>query len=186
MTPSRASIVRQANRCPATSRPNPWCIADCTRSIPKRTPNCATLWIGCSSTTPRSCTSPKAHKHWASASVAVPWAFAYGDHPGTPRARVRPQLDRNGSERCLPYPEDRRNGAFTLIIRHTSRRRRTSIRCRSRTCWRDHRSRVFVGAVMELCQEKRGTFKNMEYFTPERVRIEYDLPLGGNFDGFLR
>ncbi len=35
----------------------------------------------------------------------------------------------------------------------------------------------FVGAVMELCQEKRGTFKNMEYLSPERVRIEYELPL---------
>jgi len=35
----------------------------------------------------------------------------------------------------------------------------------------------FVGAVMELCQDKRGEFKNMEYLTPQRVRIEYDLPL---------
>src|SRR5690625_1041159 len=30
---------------------------------------------------------------------------------------------------------------------------------------------------MEICKEKRGTFKDMEYLTPERVRIEYDLPL---------
>ena len=35
----------------------------------------------------------------------------------------------------------------------------------------------FVGAVMELCQERRGTFTNLEYITPERARLEYELPL---------
>ncbi|MBQ2887879.1 MAG: translation elongation factor 4 [Firmicutes bacterium] len=35
----------------------------------------------------------------------------------------------------------------------------------------------FVGNVMELGQEKRGTFLNMEYITPTRVMLIYDLPL---------
>lgn len=35
----------------------------------------------------------------------------------------------------------------------------------------------FVGVVMELCQERRGIFTNMEYITPERARLEYELPL---------
>jgi len=35
----------------------------------------------------------------------------------------------------------------------------------------------FVGAVMELCQEKRGSFANMEYLTPHRVMLSYNLPL---------
>lgn len=35
----------------------------------------------------------------------------------------------------------------------------------------------FVGAVMDLCQDRRGVFKNMEYLTPERARLEYELPL---------
>ncbi|MBU2603620.1 MAG: translation elongation factor 4 [Actinobacteria bacterium] len=35
----------------------------------------------------------------------------------------------------------------------------------------------FVGTVMELCQEKRGTFRDMEYLSTERVRLAYDLPL---------
>lgn len=35
----------------------------------------------------------------------------------------------------------------------------------------------FVGPVMELCQEKRGTFKDMEYITMERTKLEYALPL---------
>jgi GTP-binding protein LepA len=35
----------------------------------------------------------------------------------------------------------------------------------------------FVGAVMELNQEKRGTFINMDYITTSRVNIHYELPL---------
>ncbi len=35
----------------------------------------------------------------------------------------------------------------------------------------------YVGAIMELCREKRGIFKNMEYLTATRVMLIYDLPL---------
>ncbi|NLV92082.1 MAG: elongation factor 4 [Firmicutes bacterium] len=35
----------------------------------------------------------------------------------------------------------------------------------------------WVGAIMELCQNKRGIFSNMEYLTPERTRLVYELPL---------
>ncbi|HHV71178.1 MAG TPA: elongation factor 4 [Clostridia bacterium] len=35
----------------------------------------------------------------------------------------------------------------------------------------------FVGAVMELCQEKRGEFKNMEYLSENRVVLIYHMPL---------
>lgn len=36
----------------------------------------------------------------------------------------------------------------------------------------------YVGAVMELCQERRGEFKNMQYLSETRVELQYDLPLG--------
>jgi GTP-binding protein LepA len=36
----------------------------------------------------------------------------------------------------------------------------------------------YVGAVMELNNERRGTFDHMEYLSPERVHLMYDLPLG--------
>jgi GTP-binding protein LepA len=39
-------------------------------------------------------------------------------------------------------------------------------------CPREH-----VGTVMELNQERRGTFGHMEYLSPERVQLIYDLPL---------
>ena len=35
----------------------------------------------------------------------------------------------------------------------------------------------YVGAVMELCQERRGEHVGMDYLSPERVQIRYDLPL---------
>ncbi|MBR6531004.1 MAG: translation elongation factor 4 [Clostridia bacterium] len=35
----------------------------------------------------------------------------------------------------------------------------------------------YVGAIMDLCQERRGVFKNMTYVTPDRVDIAYELPL---------
>ena len=30
---------------------------------------------------------------------------------------------------------------------------------------------------MDLCQDRRGVFKNMDYITPDRVDIHYELPL---------
>ena len=35
----------------------------------------------------------------------------------------------------------------------------------------------YVGAIMELCQDKRGTFKDMKYIEGNRVLLNYDLPL---------
>ncbi len=36
----------------------------------------------------------------------------------------------------------------------------------------------FIGEVMQLCEEHRGTLKNMEYLSTERVDMNYRLPLG--------
>lgn len=35
----------------------------------------------------------------------------------------------------------------------------------------------YVGAIMDLCQERRGTFKDMTYISADRVELKYDLPL---------
>lgn len=35
----------------------------------------------------------------------------------------------------------------------------------------------YVGAIMELCQRKRGTFVDMKYIEENRVHIHYDMPL---------
>ena len=36
----------------------------------------------------------------------------------------------------------------------------------------------YVGPVMELCQSRRGVHVDMDYLSPSRVQIRYDLPLG--------
>lgn len=35
----------------------------------------------------------------------------------------------------------------------------------------------YIGAVMELCREKRGTYKSMDYIDKTRVMISYSIPL---------
>ena len=35
----------------------------------------------------------------------------------------------------------------------------------------------FVGSIMELCQDRRGVFKDMKYLDDKRVDIHYELPL---------
>lgn len=35
----------------------------------------------------------------------------------------------------------------------------------------------YVGAIMDLCQERRGVFIDMQYVTTERVDIHYEMPL---------
>src|SRR5690606_25448051 len=35
----------------------------------------------------------------------------------------------------------------------------------------------YIGAVMTLCQERRGQFKNTAYLDTKRVDITYELPL---------
>ena len=35
----------------------------------------------------------------------------------------------------------------------------------------------YIGPIMELCQDKRGNFINMEYLDETRVSINYDIPL---------
>ena len=35
----------------------------------------------------------------------------------------------------------------------------------------------YIGPLMELCQDKRGTFLNIDYIDTERVTINYELPL---------
>ena len=35
----------------------------------------------------------------------------------------------------------------------------------------------YIGPIMELCQDKRGNYINMEYIDPTRVNIHYEIPL---------
>ena len=36
----------------------------------------------------------------------------------------------------------------------------------------------FLGGTMDLCQQKRGQMKNMDFLSPERVELRYAMPMG--------
>lgn len=36
----------------------------------------------------------------------------------------------------------------------------------------------YIGSIMELCQERRGIYKDTKYLDTDRVELHYDLPLG--------
>lgn len=35
----------------------------------------------------------------------------------------------------------------------------------------------FIGSIMELCQNKRGIYKNVDYLDPTRINVHYEIPL---------
>ncbi len=37
---------------------------------------------------------------------------------------------------------------------------------------------AYIGNIMELCQERRGVYKDTKYLDTDRVELHYDLPLG--------
>jgi len=50
-----------------------------------------------------------------------------------------------------------------------------------------HTPSAYLGAIFELCENRRGTQKNIKYITQDRVIVEYELPLSEiMFDFFDR
>jgi GTP-binding protein LepA len=71
----------------------------------------------------------------------------------------------DGSELVVHSPSDMPDRALIESIREPYIRATI-------LCPREH-----VGAVMELCQERRGTHVDMAFLSQERVQLHYDLPL---------
>ena len=71
----------------------------------------------------------------------------------------------NGRELTVHNPSDMPDPASIEEIREPYIR--ASIIC----------PKEYIGAVMELCVERRGEHAGMHYLSPERVQLTYDLPL---------
>ena len=71
----------------------------------------------------------------------------------------------DGSEVVVHSPSDMPDRALIASIREPYIRATI-------LCPREH-----VGAVMELCQERRGTHVDMAFLSQQRVQLHYDLPL---------
>ena len=44
---------------------------------------------------------------------------------------------------------------------------------------------AYIGNIMELCQERRGVYKDTKYLDTDRVELHYDLPLGEIVNDFF-
>jgi GTP-binding protein LepA len=71
----------------------------------------------------------------------------------------------DGSEAVVHSPSEMPDRALVAEIREPYIRATI-------LCPKEH-----VGAVMELCQERRGTHVDMAYLSQQRVQLHYDLPL---------
>ena len=40
-----------------------------------------------------------------------------------------------------------------------------------------YKRQSYIGTIMELCQERRGTYKDTKYLDTDRVELHYELPL---------
>ncbi len=153
-----------------------WSSPVCTRSTAPTTRSCATRWTSSSSTTPRWSTSRRPPRPSASLPRRLPGPAAPGGHPRAPGARVRPRPDRHRPQRGLPrghggrrrarghqpseFPTGKIDKVHEPVVRAT-------ILAPSE----------FIGAIMELCQNRRGNLLGMDYLSEDRVEIRYTLPL---------
>jgi len=103
--------------------------------------------------------------------MRIPGAAAHGNRSGTTRQRVRHGCDHHCAQRFiqsiyevhnpsgLPGPNELDYIEEPYII--------AQIISKS----------AFLGAVMNLCIEKRGILKNQVYLTSERVEVTFEMPL---------
>ena len=170
--------ARPPRRCPATARSSRWSSAGSSRSSPTPTPTCATRWKSSRSTTPRSSWEPET-------SDALGFGFRCGFlgllHMDIVRERLEREYDlelmatmpsvefdvtlTNGEELEVHNPSDMPDPGTIAEIREPFIKAQV-------IAPREH-----VGAIMELCQERRGEHAGMHYLSPERVQLTYDLPL---------
>ena len=118
--------------------------------------------------------------------LRLPRPAAPGDHPRPAGAGVRPRPDLHRAERRLPRHarrrhRDRRDQPVGLA-RRQDRRGATS---RSSSA-RSSRRSDFIGAIMELCQSRRGQLGGMDYLSEDRVELRYTHAAGRDHLRLLR
>ena len=109
--------------------------------------------------------------------LRLPRPAAHGDRAGAARARVRHGPGHDGAGRAVPRDDDRRRGAGDRQPGQAARRRAASTMIEEPVITAmiltpaEH-----VGGILQLCQDKRGVQKTLEYLASDRVLITYELP----------
>ena len=173
----RRQAPRRRRRCPASRKSSRWCSAACSRSTPPISRSCATASPSCASTTPASAS------RWRR-SAALGFGFRCGFLGLLHLEIIQERLTRE-------YDLDLITTAPSVVyhiaphaIRRTSRRRRSSSTTRP-TCPTPTGSRAieepwieatiytpdeYLGAILKLCQDRRGIQKDLTYVGGPRAR----------------
>ena len=110
--------------------------------------------------------------------LRLPRPPPHGDRARAAGARVRPRPALDDAQRALRGPPDQRRVEGGPQPHRPARPGLDRDDRRALHPRHDHLPSEQVGAVMELCQARRGTHVDMHYLSPVRVQIRYDMPLG--------
>ena len=126
----------------------------------------------------RWCTSPRPRSRSASASAAASWACCTSR--SSPSGCEREfDLDLIATAPSVPYEvltEDRQTHIVTNPSEFPEGKIHSVVEPMVRATILAPKD--YVGAIMELCQTRRGTLGGMEYLSEDRVELRYRLPLG--------
>ena len=173
---------RQAGRArasAATATRGRWSTPGCIRSTARTTRCCATPSTGCGSTTPRWSTSRSPARR---SGFGFRCGFLGLLHLEITRDRLEREFDldlistapnvvyrvllEDGAEHIVTNPSDWPTGK-KIAETHEPVVKAMIIA-----------PSEYIGAIMELCQERRGNLGGMDYLSETRVELRYTLPLG--------
>ena len=102
---------------------------------------------------------------------------AHGDHPGAAGARVQSRTDHDRARRALPRDDNRRRGRRDRQAGKDARHRQHRQDRRAVHRGDDLTNDEYLGGILQLLEEKRGSAEEFEYITSDRVMLIYELPL---------
>ena len=161
-----------------TATRSPWSSAACTRSRATISPICARRWRSCASTTPSFTYQPET-------SGALGFGFRCGFlgllHMEIIRERLEREYDLSlvATAPNVEYLAHTNDGQVQVVDNPSSMPAANKVEFIEEPWMKVTiiTPSSYVGALMELCQTRRGDMKMMEYLSEDRVELIYELPL---------
>ena len=167
---------RPTRRCPAIRTSSRWSSRGSSRPTRTTTPSSATPSRGSSSTTRRSSTSRKPRRPSASASAAASWGFCTWRSSGSVWSASSTSTCSSTAPN-VAYRVQEKNGGWVEVHNPAEFPREVEEVEEPYVTASIIVPKEHVGAVMELNNDRRGAFGKLEYLSPERVHLTYELPL---------
>jgi GTP-binding protein LepA len=167
-----------AEALPATATPSRWCSPGCSRSTATTLRTCASRWRSSSSTMRRSAYAPES-------SGALGFGFRCGFLGLLHMEIVKERLEREfglaliATAPSVEYRLTRTDGTIELVDNPADMPEAQKIATIEEPFFKVSiiTPTEYTGTLMDLCQKRRGEMKKMEYLSPERVELVYEVPL---------